>query len=69
MPNYFYTDASGQKQGPVSGSKIKELAKTGLIVPETTIEAKDGKTFLANKITQTVKASPYFPLSFCIFCF
>ena len=50
MPNYFYTDANGQKQGPISGTTIREFAKTGQITPTTTIESEDGKTFPASKV-------------------
>ena len=50
MPNYFYTDASGQKQGPYSSGQLKELAKTGRITPETMIETEDGKKARAGKV-------------------
>lgn len=50
MANYFYTDVSGNKQGPVSGSQIKEFAKTGQITPQTIVETEDGKTFSASKV-------------------
>jgi len=50
MPNYFYTDANGQKQGPYSSGQLKELAKTGRITPETVIETDDGKKAKAGKV-------------------
>ena len=47
---WFYYDSEGQKQGPVSGGRLKGLAKTGLITPETVVETEDGKTALAKKV-------------------
>ena len=50
MTTWFYYDKDGQKQGPISGGKLKGLAKVGLISPETLVEAESGKTVPAQKI-------------------
>jgi hypothetical protein len=50
MTTWFYYDKNGQKQGPISGGKLKGFAKVGLIEPETLVEAESGKTVPARKI-------------------
>ena len=42
MSNYFYTDASGWKQGPVTQQQLKELAASGGIDPHTPVETDGG---------------------------
>ena len=46
-PNYFYADAYGQKQGPVSPQQLKKLAMQGIITPNTPLETDTGKKGLA----------------------
>jgi hypothetical protein len=50
MSTWFYYDNDGQKQGPVSGGRLKGLAKAGLITPGTMVESEGGKTAPAIKI-------------------
>jgi hypothetical protein len=50
MTSYFYTDANGQKQGPVSKRKLRTLAILGTIEPNTPIETNTGVNFLAAQI-------------------
>ena len=50
MSNWFYYDNNGQKQGPVTGGQIKELAKAGTISPDTIIETEEGKSAPARKV-------------------
>ena len=50
MPNWFYYDNGGQKQGPVTGGQLKGLAKAGQITPETIVETEEGKTAPAGKV-------------------
>ena len=47
MNTYFYTDANGQKQGPVSKRKLQILAAQGVIDPNTPVETFDGRIKLA----------------------
>ena len=50
MPNYYYTDANGQKQGPVSEEQLRELASQRAIAPHTPMETEDGHKGLAGQI-------------------
>ena len=50
MSTWFYYDSSGQKQGPVTGGRLKGLAQAGLITPETMVETEKGKTVPAKKV-------------------
>lgn len=43
MPNYFYTDANGRKQGPVNEQQLKELSARGIITPQTPVETESGR--------------------------
>ena len=47
---WYYFDSNGEKQGPISGGRLKGLAKAGLITPETVVETETGKTALAKKV-------------------
>jgi len=48
--NYFYIDANGQKQGPVSEQRLKELATQGSIEPNTPLETTTGYKDVAGRI-------------------
>ena len=50
MPNYFFTNSNGTKQGPVNGQQLKALAAQGLITPETIVETEQGKSAPAGKV-------------------
>ena len=50
MTSYFYTDATGQKQGPVSKRKLRTLAILGTIEPNTPIETNTGINVSAAQI-------------------
>ena len=50
MKTYFYTDANGQKQGPVSKRKLQILATLGTIEPNTPVETFEGRECLAGQI-------------------
>jgi len=50
MANYFYIDARGTKQGPVSEQQVEELVAQGTIRPMTSIETEDGREQLAGQI-------------------
>jgi hypothetical protein len=41
MANYFYTDANGQKQGPVDEQHLKELKAQGVVTPTTPLREED----------------------------
>ena len=49
-PNYFYNDAYGQRQGPVSAPQLKKLAVQGIITPNTPLETDTGKKGNAGQI-------------------
>ena len=50
MPNWFYIDANGQKQGPVSDSQLKTLAAQGIIQPDSPLATDTGKKGTAGQI-------------------
>jgi len=47
---YYYEDNNGHRWGPVSGGRLKGLAKAGIILPETIIETNDGKRARARQV-------------------
>lgn len=59
---WFYYDSDGEKQGPVSGGRLKGLAKAGLITPETVVETEDGKKARAGKVKGLTFATPTPPV-------
>lgn len=61
MSTWFYYDNNGQKQGPITGGRLKGLAKAGLISPETKIETEDGKTARAGKVKGLTFLDPTLP--------
>ena len=42
MADYFYIDANGTKQGPVNTDRLKEMAASGLITPDTLLVMENG---------------------------
>ena len=50
MPNYFYLDANGQKQGPVNDQQLRTLATRGIITPDTPLVADTGHKGKAGQI-------------------
>ena len=50
MPNYFYADANGQKQGPVTEHELQELADQEIINPNTRLITDSGHKGLAGQI-------------------
>lgn len=50
MPNYFYFDPSGQKQGPINDDQLQELVAQGIIAPETSLETESGYKGQARQI-------------------
>ena len=50
MPNFFYTDANGLKQGPISEQRLKELAMSGIIAPNTPLETDSGHKGTAGQL-------------------
>lgn len=51
MPNYFYIDASGTRQGPITDTQLKTLATQGVIRPETPLETESGYKGVAGQIS------------------
>ncbi|MBO7678743.1 MAG: zinc-ribbon domain-containing protein [Thermoguttaceae bacterium] len=50
MSNWFYYDASGNKQGPVNNSQLKALAQSGIITRETKLETDTGQSGKAGQV-------------------
>ena len=50
MPNFYYTDTNGQKQGAISPSQLKELVAQGIITPDTLLETDTGHKGFARQI-------------------
>ena len=63
MPNYFVINKNGQKQGSVTEQRLKELATSGFIDPNTPLETDSGHKGVAGQIpglvfNNTVSPSP-----------
>jgi hypothetical protein len=58
MTNYYYTDASGQKQGLVTEEQLRELAARGSINPHTPMESDTGYQGVAGQIPGLVFNNP-----------
>ncbi|MCL2117838.1 MAG: NINE protein [Planctomycetaceae bacterium] len=50
MTNFFYTDANGQKQGPINDAQLKTLAAQGIVTPTTSLETESGHKGVASQI-------------------
>ena len=50
MPNYFFTDSNGQKQGPVNDQQLQALAAQKKITPQTPLTTESGHQGLAGQI-------------------
>ncbi|GHT46135.1 hypothetical protein FACS189454_06790 [Planctomycetales bacterium] len=50
MANFFYYDANGQKQGPITQQELKSLVTQGLITPGTPLETESGHKGKAGQI-------------------
>jgi hypothetical protein len=50
MPNFYYTDANGQKQGLITEQHLRALAVQGVITPNTPLETEGGHNGLAGQI-------------------
>ena len=50
MPNFYYTDAYGQKQGLINELQLKELVARGIITRHTLLETEGGHKGLADQI-------------------
>ena len=64
MPNWYYTDTTGQKRGLINNEQLKALAIRGIITPDTLLETDTGKKGKARQIkglfpvAQTVPKAP-----------
>jgi len=50
MPNYFYTDTNGVRQGPVDRDALEKLAVNGSVTPTTLLETDTGFKGQARRI-------------------
>ena len=64
MTKYFYIDADGEKQGPVSKQQIIELAEQGIILPTTPIGTKDR---YISEVSQLREKPGFFDIGFTRF--
>ena len=48
--DYFYTDTSGKKQGPIKEQQLRKLAAQGTIYPSTPVETTSGHKGTAKQI-------------------
>jgi hypothetical protein len=67
MPNYFYTDINGQKQGPINGQQLQELAMQGIIGPHTLMATDTGHRGVAGQIPGLFVSVPP-PVPKQVFC-
>jgi hypothetical protein len=58
MPNFYYIDANGQRQGAISPSQLKELVARGIVTPDTPLETDTGHKGKAGQIKGLFNALP-----------
>lgn len=58
MPNYFYHDASGVRQGPIDHQQLQVLVVRRVIVPTTPLETDTGHKGVAGQIPKLFDAVP-----------
>lgn len=64
MPNYFYIDNFGRKQGPVNDRQLQALAAQGAVTPQTQLETESGHKGMAGQIPGMNFQAPASPMSF-----
>jgi len=57
-PNYYYTDANGQRQGAFTPQQLKALVEKGVITPDTPLETDTGHKGLAGQVKGLFDAPP-----------
>ena len=58
MPNFFYYDTNGQKQGAFNEQQLKAFAAQGIINRQTQLETEGGHKGLAGQIPGLFAAAP-----------
>jgi hypothetical protein len=58
MPNFYYTDATGQKRGLINNEQLKALVARGIITPDTLLETEAGQKGKAGQIKGLFPAAP-----------
>ena len=58
MPNWFYTDANGMRQGLFDDQQLHDLVAQGIITPQTPMETDTGHKGLAGQIPGLFPAAP-----------
>ena len=58
MPNFYYTDANGQRQGAFTPQQIKALVEEGVITQDTPLEADTGHKGKAGQIKGLFNVPP-----------
>ena len=58
MPNYFFTDSDGVRQGPLTEQRLQTLVERGIIKPTTPLETEGGHKGLAGQIPGLFTAAP-----------
>ncbi|MGL6194915.1 MAG: DUF4282 domain-containing protein, partial [Thermoguttaceae bacterium] len=64
MPNWFFADADGIKQGPINDQQLQSLVKQGIIVPTTIMETDSGHKGQARQIPGLNFSLHYRPVPF-----
>ena len=52
MPNYYFTDSDGIKQGPITEERLRTLAERGVITANTPLETEGGHKGFAAQIRE-----------------
>ncbi|MDR1962996.1 MAG: DUF4339 domain-containing protein, partial [Planctomycetaceae bacterium] len=52
MPNWFYIDQNGTKQGLINDQQLKTLIAQGIIIPQTQLETESGQKGLAGQVKE-----------------
>ena len=58
MPNFYYTDANGQKQGLINSEQLKALVARKIITPDTLLETDTGQKGKAGQIKGLFPVAP-----------
>ena len=58
MANYFFTDVSSKKQGPIDIQQLKELLASGIIMPTTLLESDNGYKGRARDVPDLTMSKP-----------
>ena len=58
MSDFFFTDATGKKQGPINAPQLKTLAERGIITPTTLLETDTGHKGTSGQLCRLFDVTP-----------